>query len=58
MPFNLTGQPALAVCCGFGAEGLPRSLQIVGRAFDDATVLRLGHAHEQATPWRARRPSI
>ena len=58
MPFNITGQPALAVCCGFGAEGLPRSLQIVGRAFDDATVLRLGHAHEQATPWRARRPPI
>jgi aspartyl-tRNA(Asn)/glutamyl-tRNA(Gln) amidotransferase subunit A len=58
MPFNLTGQPALAVCCGFGAEGLPRSLQIVGRAFDDATVLRLGHAHEQATTWRVRRPPI
>ena len=58
MPFNLTGQPALAVCCGFGAEGLPRSLQIVGRAFDDATVLRLGHAYEQATPWRGRRPPI
>ena len=58
MPFNLTGQPALAICCGFGADGLPRSLQIVGRAFDDATVLRLGHAYEQATPWRGKRPPI
>ena len=58
MPFNLTGQPAHAVCCGFGADGLPHSLQIVGRPFDDARVLRLGHAYEQATPWRARRPSL
>jgi aspartyl-tRNA(Asn)/glutamyl-tRNA(Gln) amidotransferase subunit A len=58
MPFNLTGQPALAVCCGFDGDGLPHSLQIVGRAFDDATVLRLGHAYEQATPWRQRRPAI
>ena len=58
MPFNLTGQPALAICCGFGDDGLPRSLQIVGRAFDDATVLRLGHAYERATPWRDRRPPI
>ena len=57
-PFNLTGQPALAICCGFGEDGLPRSLQIVGRAFDDATVLRFGHAYEQATPWRGRRPPI
>ena len=38
--------------------GWRHSLQIVGRAFDDATVLRLGHAYEQATPWRQRRPAI
>lgn len=58
MPFNMTGQPALAICCGFGNDGLPHSLQIVGRAFDDASVLRLGHAYERATPWRERRPAI
>ena len=58
MPFNLTGQPALAVCCGFDADGMPHSLQIVGRPFDDAAVLRLGHAYERATPWRERRPPI
>jgi aspartyl-tRNA(Asn)/glutamyl-tRNA(Gln) amidotransferase subunit A len=58
MPFNLTGQPALSVCCGFGTDGLPHSMQIVGRAFDDATVLRLGHAYEQVTAWRQRRPAI
>jgi aspartyl-tRNA(Asn)/glutamyl-tRNA(Gln) amidotransferase subunit A len=58
MPFNLTGQPALALCCGFDRAGLPLSLQIVGRVFDEAAVLRLGHAYERATQWRARRPAL
>src|SRR5215831_15746380 len=57
-PFNLTGQPALSVCNGFDTAGLPLSLQIVGRAFDEATVLRVGHAYERATPWRDRRPLL
>jgi len=55
MPFNLTGQPALAVCTGFGAGGLPVGAQIIGRPFADAMVLRAGHAFERATSWRARR---
>lgn len=58
MPFNLTGQPALTVCAGFGAGGLPVGVQLVGRPFEDATVLRAGHAYEQATTWRARRPAM
>lgn len=58
IPCNMSGQPAHAVCVGFGREGLPRSLQIIGRHFDEATVLRLGHAYERATPWRDRRPAI
>ena len=57
-PFNLTGQPALSICNGFDEAGLPLSLQIVGRAFDEAAVLRIGHAHEKATPWRQRRPGL
>jgi aspartyl-tRNA(Asn)/glutamyl-tRNA(Gln) amidotransferase subunit A len=57
-PFNLTGQPALSVCNGFDRAGLPLSLQIVGRCFDEATVLRIGHANERATAWRDRRPSL
>jgi aspartyl-tRNA(Asn)/glutamyl-tRNA(Gln) amidotransferase subunit A len=57
-PFNLTGQPALSVCNGFDGTGLPLALQIVGRCFDEATVLRIGDAYEQATPWRERRPSL
>ena len=58
MPFNLTGQPALTVCAGFGAGGLPVGVQLVGRPFEDATVLRAGHAYEQATTWRTRRPAL
>jgi aspartyl-tRNA(Asn)/glutamyl-tRNA(Gln) amidotransferase subunit A len=57
-PFNLTGQPALSLCNGFDDSGLPLSLQIVGRHFDEATVLRIGHAYERATPWRKRRPPL
>jgi len=54
--FNVSGHPALAVPCGFTAAGLPLSLQLVGRAFDEATILRLGHAYERATAWHQRRP--
>jgi hypothetical protein len=54
--FSVTGAPALAMCCGFSASGLPLGIQIAGRPFDDATVLRIGHAYEHATPWRDRRP--
>jgi Asp-tRNA(Asn)/Glu-tRNA(Gln) amidotransferase A subunit family amidase len=57
-PFNMTGLPALAVPCGFTTGGLPLSLQIAGRPFDEATVLRVGHAYEQATDWHRRRPPV
>jgi aspartyl-tRNA(Asn)/glutamyl-tRNA(Gln) amidotransferase subunit A len=57
-PAALAGTPALAVPCGFGASGLPLSVQIIGRRFDDATVLRVGHAYEQATAWHRRRPAL
>lgn len=57
-PFNVGGNPALSVCSGFTEAGLPFSLQIVGRLFDDATVLRAGDAYEKATPWRDRRPVL
>ncbi len=58
MPFNVTGQPSMAVRCGRSASGLPLSLQIAGRPFDEATVLRVGHAYEQATDWHRRRPPL
>jgi aspartyl-tRNA(Asn)/glutamyl-tRNA(Gln) amidotransferase subunit A len=56
-PFNAAGLPALSVPCGFTATGLPIGLQLAGRPFDEATVLRVGHAYEQATEWHARRPA-
>src|SRR5262245_4872950 len=57
-PFNCTGGPALAVLCGFTREGLPLSMQIAGRPFDDARVLRAGHAFERATGLYKRRPAL
>lgn len=57
-PFNLTGQPAMVVCAGFGEGGLPVGVQIAGRPFEDALVLRAGHALEQALGTRERRPAL
>jgi aspartyl-tRNA(Asn)/glutamyl-tRNA(Gln) amidotransferase subunit A len=60
-PYSLAGAPALSMLCGFTSEGegaLPLALQIAGRPFDEATVLRIAHAYEQATPWHNRRPPI
>jgi aspartyl-tRNA(Asn)/glutamyl-tRNA(Gln) amidotransferase subunit A len=55
-PFNLTQQPAASVPCGFTREGLPAGLQIVGRMFDDWTVLKAAYAYERAHDWTKRRP--
>jgi Asp-tRNA(Asn)/Glu-tRNA(Gln) amidotransferase A subunit family amidase len=56
-PFNLTGHPALAVPSGFGDDGLPTSIQIVGRWGTETDVLRLGALLEQVRPWAQHRPS-
>jgi aspartyl-tRNA(Asn)/glutamyl-tRNA(Gln) amidotransferase subunit A len=57
-PFNLTGHPAASVPCGFTAEGLPMGLQIIGRPFDEATVLRVADAYQRLTDWHTRRPAM
>jgi aspartyl-tRNA(Asn)/glutamyl-tRNA(Gln) amidotransferase subunit A len=57
-PFNLTGQPAASVPCGWTDDGLPVGLQIVGRRFDDGMVLRAAAAFESASPWSHRRPPL
>ena len=57
-PFNLTGQPAASVPCGFTHDGLPIGLQIVGRRFDDVTVLRAAAAFERERPWANARPAL
>jgi len=56
--FNLTGHPALAVPNGMSSGGLPLSLQIVGRFWDEKTVFRAGAAFERATDWHTRRPPL
>ena len=58
LPFNLTGQPALSLPCGFTRSGLPIGLQLVGRPFDEAALFRAGAAYEAATDWHTRRPPI
>ncbi len=55
-PFNLTGQPAASVPCGFTRDGLPVGLHIVGRRFDDASVLRAAAAFERIQPWSHLKP--
>ncbi|MSQ22909.1 MAG: amidase [Dehalococcoidia bacterium] len=57
-PFNLTGQPAASLPCGFSSEGLPIGLHLIGRLGDEATVLRASAAFEQARPWAQRRPVV
>jgi aspartyl-tRNA(Asn)/glutamyl-tRNA(Gln) amidotransferase subunit A len=57
-PSNVTAGPALELCNGFSGGGLPLGMQVIGRPFDEATVLRVGHAYEQATAWRACRPPL
>ena len=55
---NLAGLPAIALPCGFSKAGLPIGLQLIGRAFQEDTLLRAAYAYEQATQWRAKKPAI
>jgi len=56
-PFNFSGHPACATPCGFTGSGLPIGLQVVGRPFDEATVLRVVDAYQRLTDWHTRRPA-
>jgi aspartyl-tRNA(Asn)/glutamyl-tRNA(Gln) amidotransferase subunit A len=58
MPFNVAGYPAISVCAGFGAGGLPVAIQLVGKPFQEPTLLRVADAFEKATPFRERRPTL
>jgi len=57
-PFNLSGQPALSLPLAWSAGGLPIGMQLTGRRFDEATLLRLAGQLEQAMPWSDRRPAL
>jgi aspartyl-tRNA(Asn)/glutamyl-tRNA(Gln) amidotransferase subunit A len=56
-PQNLTGCPAISIPCGFAATGVPVGLQLIGRPHDEATLLRVARAYEEATGWHRRRPA-
>ncbi len=58
VPMNLAGMPGISVNCGFTRTGLPIGLQIIGKAFDEATVLKVAHAYEQAAAWHTERPRL
>jgi aspartyl-tRNA(Asn)/glutamyl-tRNA(Gln) amidotransferase subunit A len=55
-PANFTGLPAISIPCGFTRDGLPVGLQLIGRAFDETTILRIAYSYERATDWGAHRP--
>src|SRR5437016_6268181 len=58
MPFNVAGYPAISVCSGFGAGGLPVAIQLVGKPFQEPTLFRIADAFEKATPFRSQRPAL
>ena len=58
LPFNLSGLPACTIPCGMSPEGRPIGLQIIGKPFHEATVLRVAHAYEHSTDWHLRHPHL
>jgi aspartyl-tRNA(Asn)/glutamyl-tRNA(Gln) amidotransferase subunit A len=58
VPFNVTGHPAISVCCGFSNLGQPLGMQIVGRPFEENTVLQVAGAYETAAQWHKRKPPL
>ncbi|MFX1274135.1 MAG: amidase [Promethearchaeota archaeon] len=57
-PFNLTGHPAASIPCGWSEEGLPIGMQIVGKRYDEKTVLQISKAFEEIAPWQEKRPNF
>jgi aspartyl-tRNA(Asn)/glutamyl-tRNA(Gln) amidotransferase subunit A len=57
-PFNMTGQPAISVPCGFTTQGLPIGMQIIGPRHEDARVLRAAHLYQQSRPLTQKRPKF
>jgi amidase len=57
-PFNFSGNPTLSVPCGFSADGLPLSVQFVGRRLSESLLCRIGHAYEQSTEWHTKHPHV
>jgi len=58
LPASLAGLPALSLPCGFDSKGLPIGMQVIGKYFNESTILRIGYAFEQATDWHKRKPQL
>jgi aspartyl-tRNA(Asn)/glutamyl-tRNA(Gln) amidotransferase subunit A len=58
IPFNVTGLPAISVCCGFSKGGMPIGLQIAAGSFQEPLLLQIAHAYERLTEWHKRRPAL
>ena len=58
VPTSLVGSPSLAIPAGFSATGLPVGMQVIGKKFDEATILAVGHAYQKATEWHLKKPNI
>ncbi len=58
IPCNIAGLPGISVPCGFSSGGLPIGIQVLGKAFDEESVIRVAHAYEQHAGWKERRPEI
>ena len=58
IPFNVTGLPAISVCCGFSKGGMPIGLQIAAGSFQEPLLLQVAHAYERLTEWHKRRPAF
>jgi aspartyl-tRNA(Asn)/glutamyl-tRNA(Gln) amidotransferase subunit A len=54
IPFNITGLPAISVCCGFSSSGMPMGLQVAAGTFQEGMVFRVAHAYERAAGWYRR----
>jgi aspartyl-tRNA(Asn)/glutamyl-tRNA(Gln) amidotransferase subunit A len=58
MPFNVAGYPAISVCSGFAAGGLPVAIQLAAKPFAEPTLFRIADAFEKATDFRTKRPPL
>ena len=58
IPINLAGLPALSLPCGFDKDGMPIGIQLIGKHFDEPTILRVAHQYEQSTPWHKQKPKL
>jgi aspartyl-tRNA(Asn)/glutamyl-tRNA(Gln) amidotransferase subunit A len=55
---NLAGLPAMSLPCGFDRDGMPIGMQLIGKHFDEATILRVAHCYEQSAPWHQLKPKL